>query len=587
MKVITNRGQSPLNLSRKAPRKGRCFQDFTELRVTIANAPLSCGCYSWSKNDELLYVGKAKNLRNRLKSYLNEKLRKTQAMISEANRLDWIITENEEEAYLLEANLVKSHQPKYNARLKDDKKYPYLKLTIHDTYPQLVITRQKKADSQLYFGPYTNVRATRNILAFVDKSFKLRKIRQKLPLKNKKAPCLNYHIQRCLAPCQGNVDVQKYSQIVHQVTLFLQGRHDVLMSELEKKMITYSDKQSYEQAAQIRNILRSISKFQQRRNVLHQEADADLIALARNDGDTAQIVIFQLRNGNILSKLAFLIIGVQKYSDGEIIRSFLRDHYLENLPPARILSPIKVEDKKLLEQTFHKKWQQKSRILSKIKQIGVYRLAQKNAALLLNEHLLAVQYRKEREIALQEIKQLFQLPATPAIMECFDISHTAGQATSASSVQFLDGVPNSSSYRRYKIRSVSAHKIDDFQAIFEVLFRRLRRLQHENLVQPDLLIIDGGQGQLNAAKKAARQNNLYSMPIIALAKANEEIYFENKLLRLKKNEPALLLLRHIRDEAHRFALQYHRLRRKKEALPSIKEQINRPIEVSANRIESK
>ena len=637
--LASQKGQENASSGQPLEHSGHFFQEPEQLASIVNAAPLSCGTYLWygyghghggldggvgrldggvgggigdvRTGANLLYVGKARNLRNRLKSYLSSGSEaKTRALLREARKVDWIVTETEEEALLLEAYLVKTHQPKYNIRLKDDKRYPYLCLTMGEAFPQLRITREKKKKNtkHQYFGPYTDVRATRNLLAFVDKTFLLRKKKQNLPLPKKRLPCLNFHIGRCLAPCQGDLAPEDYGKIVEQVSLFLAGKHQPLMNKLQEEMQEASRRQAYEKAAMARNVLRSISKFSQARSILHNEEEADLIALAilpaaekakasggsasvdmgasatnaaadiaRTGTDIAQVIILQLRNGNIFHRLAFLLEGVRPQTlRADIICSFLRDYYLEQAPPARIICPDLMRHKPkltetelsslaLLQQALQNRWGRKVRILRSIRNHGMYRLARKNAWTLLHEYQLAKHNRKQREKGLYQLQELLGLRQLPTVLECFDISHSSGQATSASCVQFIDGLPHPAAYRRYRIRTVSEHHIDDFQAMYEVLLRRLKRLQREESTLPDLLLIDGGAGQLSAASRAVADAGIAGgeLPIAALAKENEELYYEKRVLRLAKDHPALILLRHIRDEAHRFAVKYHKLRRQR------------------------
>ncbi|MCB1326008.1 MAG: excinuclease ABC subunit UvrC [Spirochaetales bacterium] len=552
------------------------------LKSAVDQAPTSPGCYLWKDDgDVTLYVGKAINLRARLRNYLATGLEnlRTRLLMERARKLEWISTATDSEALILEANLVKKLQPRFNVRLKDDKRYPYICVSTSEPFPQIFITRQVKDDGNRYFGPFTDVRATRNTLALIHKIFPIRKVRQVLPARRPKKPCMNFHIKRCLGPCQGNVPVEEYAGVVREILLFLEGRREVLEDVVRKRMNEYSESLEYEKASIYRDMLSNIRRATEDQNVVQPNAnDEDVIAVATRD-DHGQIALLEVRGGRLLDRKSFPLVGVTGASPTEIVESFLRDYYLESqaVPPARILLPARPDGRtrKLLEPLLGERAGRRVRLLAGMhrEKRGLVRIASRNAELLLTERLLATRHR-DRERAMADLREMLGLSDLPTVIECYDISHTSGTETVASGVMFVDGAPQPSAYRRYRIRATDG--IDDPASMREVVARRLQRLLNESKALPDLMLIDGGPTQLTAACEAAAALGAGALPIVSIAKKNEEIYLPGvrEPLQPDSNRPAMRLLRQLRDEAHRFAITYHRQLRNKAALRHLLDDVN-------------
>lgn len=547
------------------------------LRATVARAPQTPGCYIWKgPSGEALYVGKAINLRSRLRSYLASWLDnpRTVALMEVAVDLEWITVDTEAEALILEATLVKERQPRFNVRLKDDKRYPFLCVSLAEPFPQLFLTRTVRDDGNAYFGPFTDVRAARNTMELIHKIFPIRKVRQRLPLRRPGRPCINFHMKRCLAPCTGQVAEAEYRRVVDDVLLFLQGKGDLLEQLVEKKMTEYSEQQSYEKAAIYRDVLINVRRTQERQSVVQAGfADEDILGFARRD-DAGQVVVLEIRGGKWLDRLTFPMEATANADPGEILASFVRDYYLtsERLP-ARIVTPQRVPGAALLEKTLSERAGRKLRLRAgrSPQQRSLLKIAARNAELLLSERLLALRSR-DREQSLVELQKLLSLPEIPGVIECYDISHTQGSHTIASGVVFVDGAPKTSAYRQYRIRSVAG--IDDPASIREAIGRRLQRLLNESKALPDLIVIDGGLTQLSAACEAAAALDLGRLPMIGLAKEREELYFpgERSPRQYDPNSAAMRLLRRLRDEAHRFAISRHRQSRNRDLLRHVLDQ---------------
>lgn len=552
---------------------------FPFIREKIKNLSDTPGCYLW-KNEagEIIYVGKALKLSDRVRSYLNPNITdtKTLSLQSEIFDFDWIATHNEEEALILEATLIKKYSPRYNVRLKDDKRYPYICISIDEMYPMVYLTRNVKNDNRRYFGPYTDTRATRDILNLIHKVFPVRKVVQKLPLSKPRRPCLNFHIKRCLGPCQGNVPKEDYDLMIKQVIQFLEGKKETIEKDLKEKMLQYSEDMEYEKAAEIRDRLISIERIRSRQTIVnHSSEDEDIISYAKRE-DEGQVVILEVRCGRLESKKTFALHGMKDSSEKEIILSFLEQYYLNaQLIPAYIILPASIKEEgkpilayiqKLTGRTVKLKFP-----ISGPKR-ALLKLAEKNAEMNLTERILATKLR-DQTTALKELQENLKLSSLPEIIECYDISHFQGTEAVASGVMFVDGKPYKQGYRHYKIKGYTG--INDPGMIHEVISRRLQRLLNEEEPLPDLIVIDGGPTQLNRACEAALALDLGSLAIISLAKKHEEVYFpgESTPYSFDSNSPSMRLLRHLRDEAHRFGITYHRERRNKSTLKTILDEI--------------
>lgn len=545
------------------------------LQEKLKLLPTLSGCYLYhDQNGEIIYIGKAKNLKNRVKSYFNKTpdSAKLSVLVPQIENLEYIITNSEAEALILESHLIKKHQPKYNILLKDDKKYPYFLVTDED-YPRIVVTRKRNINLQKgkYYGPYTDVRAMRATLDFLKKIFPLKQC--KTP-KFKNRPCLYYQIGRCLAPCQNLVTPDEYKALVSQVELFLLGKQTELLKYLMEQIQKYSDSQQYEKAARLRDSYLDLQKTLERQKVVYENTklNEDIISLMYEDGVFA-IVILMIREGRLIDKKDFTYF-VENTDKTEMFETFFKEYY-SNLAlefPDKIVSR---ELEALGEKEVYQEWLE---ILSKKKIKISYgkskqgqelqSLADKNAKVLLNNAKLE-QMSKIRD-DFNEIgaflAEKLKLKNFPHRIECYDISHIQGTNTVASMVTFINGVSKKSAYKKFKIRWTEEGKPDDFLSMKEVLTRRLNRLGEQNWEKPDLIIIDGGKGQLSSVILVVKELRVNGIDFVSLAKREEEVFLpgESKPVLLPRNSSALFLFQRIRDEAHRFAITYHRKLRSKE-----------------------
>ena len=542
------------------------------LKEKIKNLSDSSGCYLWKNSSkDVIYVGKALRLADRVRSYLNPKISdlKTIALQNEIDDLDWIATNTEEEALILEDNLIKRYNPKYNIRLKDDKRYPFLCVSTDEPYPMIYLTRRIRADKKKYFGPYTDVKAARDMLDTIHKVFPIRKTVQKLPQAKPLRPCLNFHIKRCLGPCQGNISVEEYSIVVEQIVKFLEGKKESLLTELRNRMNSHSERLEFERALIYRNMIENIQSIQKRQTVINQAGgDEDIIAYAKRN-DEGQIVILEVRDGRMEGKKSFALNGLSLSSDEEVFASFLKLYYLQaTYIPTSIVLPLNVKkDIEILIDILAKNlgFKPKLKFPGAGEKKALLGLASKNAEMNLSERLLATKI-KDQTAALKELKENLKLKELPRIIECYDISHFQGTNPVASGVMFVDGKPYKAGYRRYIMKSYEG--INDPGMMHEVIARRLQRILNENESLPDLIVIDGGEVQLARATEAAVALDLPQLPMIGLAKKREEIYFPGNKnpFSFEINSPSMRLLRQLRDEAHRFGVSFHRERRNKATL---------------------
>jgi excinuclease ABC subunit C len=468
---------------------------FKLLREKIKNLSSESGCYLWkNKQLDVIYVGKAVRLSERVRSYLNPNItdQKTLALQSEIFDFDYILTHTEVEALILEDNLIKKYNPRYNIRLKDDKGYPFICVSTDEDYPMVYLTRKVKLDKKKYFGPYTDVRAAREMLNSIHQIFPIRKTKLKLPLNKPQRPCLNFYIKRCLAPCQGNVPVEEYNFTVDEIIKFLEGKKEILLSELRNKMQSCSENLNFERALIYRNMIENIQSIQRRQTIVNQVGgDEDIIGLTKRD-DEGQVVILEVRDGRLDGKKSFALNGVKDSSDEEIINSFLRLYYLKtNFIPSTIILPINLKaDLEILQEAISLQFGFKPKFASPKQgdKKSLLGLAFKNAEMNLSERLLATKLRNQSE-ALKELKQILNLKELPTIIECYDISHFQGSEPVASGVMFLDGKPYKAGYRKYIMKSYKG--INDPGMMHEVISRRLQKLLNEEEEIPKLIVIDG------------------------------------------------------------------------------------------------
>lgn len=542
-----------------------------KLKESLKLLPSLPGCYLYyNKDNEVIYVGKAKILKRRVKSYFNKKHDsiKVKVLVSQIDHLEYIITNTEVEALILENHLIKKHKPKYNILLKDDKKYPYFLITDED-FPRISIVRKKNMNPEKgrYYGPYTDIRAMHSTLDFLKKIFPLKQC--KTP-KFKDRPCLYYHIGRCMAPCQNKVTSDEYKNIVSQAELFLSGKQNELMKQLMEQIQKYSDTLQYEKAAKLRDSYLDLKKTLEKQKVVYENTklNEDVISLKADDGIFA-IVILMIREGRLIDKKDF-VYEVEDDSRTEFFATFFKEYYntLTLGYPDKIISNEleAVGDKKLYEEWLEIISSKKIKISYGKSAQGkeLQMLADKNA----ENTLKTAQISKMSKI--QEdfneigayLTEKLKLKNFPHRMECYDISHIQGTNTVASMVTFINGVKKSSEYKKFKVKTTEG-KPDDFQSMKEVLTRRFSHM--EDWGKPDLIIIDGGKGQLSSVMQIVEELGIKGIDIVSLAKRNEEVYLPNqsKPIILPRNSSALFVFQRIRDEAHRFAITYHRKLRSK------------------------
>ena len=547
------------------------------LLETIKLVPTQPGCYLYyDKNGEIIYVGKAKNLKRRVYSYFHKQHEspKTNILVSQIEKLEYIITDSEVEALILESHLIKQHKPKYNILLKDDKKYPYFLITDED-FPRIQVVRKKNLnpDKGRFYGPYTDVGAMYATLDFLKRLFPLKQC--KTP-KFSNRPCLYYHIGKCLAPCQGKVTPEEYQKLIQQVELFLSGKQSELLKQIQTQMQKYAESEQFEKAAKMRDSYLDLQKTLERQKVVYENTklNEDIIAVLYEDGILA-IVIMMIREGRLIDKKDFTYF-VDNVDKTEYFETFFRDYYT-NL---KLEFPDKIISKDLEEVGEKELYQDWLKILSgkkvtisygRGKYKELYELALKNATNLLENTKLKkmAQIRDDFNEVGSYLAEKLHLTNFPNRIECYDISHIQGTNTVASMVVFQNGLPKKTAYRKFKVKSTEG-KPDDFLSMKEVLSRRLSRLGEPKWEKPDLIIIDGGKGQLSSVMQIVEEMGIKvgegGIDFVSLAKREEEVFLPNqsKSILLPRDSNALYLIQRIRDEAHRFAITFHRdLRSKK------------------------
>ena len=544
-----------------------------ELALSLKLVPTLPGCYLYyNKEGEIIYVGKAKNLKKRVSSYFrkNHDSVKVAVLVSKIEKMEYIITDTEVEALILESHLIKKHSPRYNILLKDDKKYPYFLITEED-YPRIIVVRKKNInqDKGRYYGPYTNSRAMYSTLDFLKKIFPLKQC--KTP-KFSNRPCLYYHIGKCLAPCQNNVTPEEYQNLVNQVELFLSGKQSELIKKIKTQMEEYAQKEQYEKAARMRDSYMDLQKTLEHQKVVYENSklNEDIVATIYEDGIFV-FVILLIREGRLIDKKEFTYF-IEGEDRLEFFKTVFQEYYSTLMLeyPNKIVTPD-LED--LNEKNLYQDWleiisHKKIKIsYGKTKQgRELYNLALKNAQIIFDN----AKIKKMSDIRndFNEIGSYLQeklcLTNFPNRIECYDISHIQGTNTVASMVVFHNGLSKKTAYRKFKIKSAEG-KPDDFLSMKEVLTRRLTRLGEKNWEKPDLIIIDGGKGQLSSVMQVVDEMGVTGIDFVSLAKREEEVFLPNKSepVRIPINSNAMFLIQRIRDEAHRFAITYHRNLRSK------------------------
>ena len=537
--------------------------------------PRDTGVYLFrDKNDRVIYAGKAKNIKNRVSSYFKpaaELDRKTGMMLSRAKYLEFMITDTENEAFILESSLIKKHMPRYNVILRDDKQYPYLKIRMNEPYPRLEFVRKIKNDKALYFGPYSSTGAVRGTMKLIERLFRLRKC-TKSSMKSRTRPCLNYQLNRCLAPCTYEVPVEKYKEIVEKVRLFLEGRSRELIKKLEADMKEMAGKHKFEEAARIRDQIRAVEKTIEKQNVVStRREDQDIIGIAQRDG-IFQLVIFFSRKGIITGNRDFRFEN-EDASSSEVIEAFLKQYYYKTeYIPGNILISQPVEDLPSIRKWLSEKAGKKISIHHPVRgqKVSLINLSVKNA-----ESLISRRQAPDTGNLLNSVKKVLNLKKFPGRIEAMDISNLQGNNAVGTIVSFTEGLPDKSGYRNYRIKTVEG--IDDYEMMAEMVSRRLSRGE-----LPDLFVIDGGKGHLRAMERVIDDLRLKDPPeLIALAKERDQgikgdkVYLKNRKnpLQLNMDDPVLLFLMGIRDEVHRRAVTYHRKLRNRESSRSLLDEI--------------
>ena len=544
------------------------------LRQTLKLLPSLPGCYIYyNKDNEIIYVGKAKILKRRVMSYFNKKHHdsvKVQVLVSQIERLEYIITNTEVEALILESHLIKKHKPKYNILLKDDKKYPYFLITDED-FPRIQVDRKKNMNPEKgrYYGPYTDIRAMYSTLDFLKKIFPLKQCKSP---KFKDRPCLYYHIGRCMAPCQGKVSSEEYKALVHQAELFLSGKQSELMEQIKTRMEKYAAEEQFEKAARLRDSYLDLKKTLEKQQVVYENTklNEDIISFLSEDGIFA-IVILMIREGRLIDKKDF-VYEVEEEDKTEFFATFFKEYYnsLTLGYPDKIVSN---ELENIGEKALYEEWLE---ILAKKKVKISYgksaqgkelqSLADKNARVVLDNAKLKKmsKIRDDFNEIGSYLAEKLHLKNFPHRIECYDISHIQGTNTVASMITFINGQSKKSEYKKFKIRTTEG-KPDDFLSMKEVLTRRLKHLGDKNWDKPDLMIIDGGKGQLSSVMQIIEELGVTGIDVVSLAKKHEEVFLPKKSdpVILPQNSSALFLFQRIRDEAHRFAITYHRNLRSK------------------------
>ncbi len=559
----------------------------------LAAVPREPGIYTMlGKGGQILYVGKSVSLRNRLRSYFSNeaKLRgKTKRLVSLIHDFNYIVAESEREALLLENSLIKQHKPRFNARLKDDKTYPYIKVDLEDDFPRVYFTRRRSnRDGARYFGPYASAYSVRTTLDLLKKLFPYRSCTMKIT-GDEERPCLEYHIKRCVAPCTGYADKEEYAKVIDQVISFLQGDTNKVVMELQEAMTEAAANLEFERAAALRDRLNAMKiVYEDQKVVGIGHEDMDVIACEKGS-DESWIDVFFIRRGSMVGRDNFIMAGTFDDTDPHIIAKFIEQFYLAGNPhmPRRILTQTEVEDAAVLQELLTERRGAKMEI--NVPKRGAKKklvdMARENAVQGLAQ--LKLKWHSNSDLmtrALDDLQEALSLPDRPYRIECYDISHIQGTSSVAAMSVFENGSPATSQYRRFKIKTVEGN--DDFASMREVLTRRFKRLNaaRQNVadnsnssetgdsfgITPDLVLIDGGMGQLSAALATMLHLGVADIPLASLAKKEEELYTPDSSdpIRLPRNAPALFVLQQVRDEAHRFAITYHRKTRGRTSLKS-------------------
>jgi excinuclease ABC subunit C len=525
------------------------------------------------EQDNVLYVGKAASLRHRVASYFGSPdglSLKTSRMMAQAADIDFYVTDSEQEAMLLECSLIKKYHPRYNIRLKDDKSYPYLKISLDEDWPRVYITRRVENDGARYFGPYASAGSLRTTLALLRKIFPVRHCRSPIAGRALR-PCLEYDIRRCLGPCIGAVSRQEYAGMVHRVVLFLEGRHELILRELQGRMRQAAKALDFEKAAMLRDQIQAVNRVTEEQKIAQAEGEADVIGFAQA-GDQAYVLVFFIRQGKLIGREHFILTGTRDEESSQIVTSFVQQFYVSaSHIPRRILLEHPVDGMPLVEAWLagRKGKKVQLRVPRRGSGKGLVDMVAENARLGLEQaRVKSLAAPDALAEALGELQRVLSLPALPERVEGYDVSNIQGTSAVGSMVVFEAGLPRKSRYRLFRIKSVAG--ANDYAMLQEVLRRRFRRVPRESReggwgTLPDLVLIDGGRGQLNAALEVMEETGVGPIPCIGIAKENEALFVPglSQPIMLPRQSAALQFVQRVRDEAHRFAVgYYHRVHRR-------------------------
>ena len=542
------------------------------------------------EKDAIIYVGKAISLKNRVRQYFQSsrnKGAKIEQMVTHISRFEYIVTDSELEALVLECNLIKEHRPKYNTMLMDDKSYPFIKVTVNEPFPRVMLARQMKKDKAKYFGPYTSAGAVKDTIELIRKLYHIRSCNRSLPKDiGKERPCLNYHIHQCQAPCQGYISQEEYRKSIDEVVRFLNGHYDLVLKELEEKMMAASDSLEFEKAIEYRELLTSVQKVAQKQKITDTAGDdRDIIAMA-SEGEDAVVQVFFIRSGRLIGRDHFYLKSAENDTEGEILSSFIKQFYAGTpYIPAELMLPEEIEDQDIIEEwlTARRERRVHLRIPKKGTKEKLVELAQKNAQMVLKNDRERLKREEGRTIgAVKELEKILGLKGIIR-MEAYDISNTNGFDSVGSMVVYEYGKPKRNDYRKFKIKTVQGP--DDYASMNEVLTRRfghgLREQQEESetggfQIFPDLIMMDGGRGQVNIALEVLEKLHLH-IPVCGMVKDDNHrtrgLYFNNTELPIDRNSECFRLITRIQDEAHRFAITFHRQLRSKGQVHSVLDDI--------------
>ena len=542
------------------------------------------------EKDAIIYVGKAISLKNRVRQYFQSsrnKGAKIEQMVTHISRFEYIVTDSELEALVLECNLIKEHRPKYNTMLMDDKTYPFIKVTVNEPFPRVMMARRMKKDKAKYFGPYTSAGAVKDTIELIRKLYHIRSCNRSLPKDiGKERPCLNYHIHQCYAPCQGYISREEYRKSIDEVVRFLNGNYDPILKELEEKMLDASENLEFEKAIEYRELLASVQKIAQKQKITDTAGDdRDIIAMA-SEGEDTVVQVFFIRGGRLIGRDHFYLKIAENDTKSEILSSFIKQFYAGTpYIPAELMLPEEIEDQEIIEEwlTTRREHKVRLRIPKKGTKEKLVELAQKNAQMVLKNDKERLKREEGRTIgAVKELEKILGLTGIIR-MEAYDISNTNGFDSVGSMVVYEHGKPKRNDYRKFKIKSVQGP--DDYASMNEVLTRRfehgLRERQDESETGgfqafPDLIMMDGGRGQVNIALEVLEKLNLH-IPVCGMVKDDNHrtrgLYFNNVELPIDRNSECFRLITRIQDEAHRFAITFHRQLRSKGQVHSILDDI--------------